>query len=398
MRPSATAGLNPGGNLQMKRLVVLAAMLSVLSIFASAQNARKPNPTPTPPSFKNDVDPGDAKSSAVKPKSINKGDEEVIKVDTDLVTTPVSVLDREGRFIAGLKKRDFKLLENDVPQTITYFQSEEQPFTVVLMIDTSPSTRYKIDDIHWAAVSFLNQLRPQDKVMVVSFDQRVRLWTPEPTSDRKELYTAIYKTNFGSGTSLYEAVACVAALEQMKVTGRKAMVMFTDGVDTTSRMASFQSTIEQAEEIDALIYPIRYDTRDKAASSGSGSAPTAIDLSKLMRDTGGVAIPQSVLVQAGRGQSSNEYEKGQKYLQTLADNSGGRMFEADTTTNLDTAFAGIAEELRRQYSIGYYPESPGEPGDRKSIRIQVPTHPGVVVRAKRNYVVKRARTSEPSVN
>jgi VWFA-related protein len=392
------AGHYPGGKLQMKRLLVLAALLSVLSIFVSAQNTRRPSPTPTPPSFRNDVDAGDAKPSAVKSKSINKGDEEVIKVDTDLVTTPVSVLDREGRFIAGLKKRDFKLLENDVPQTITYFQSEEQPFTVVLMIDTSPSTRYKIDDIHWAAVSFLNQLRPQDKVMVVSFDQRVRLWTPEPTSDRKELYTAIYKTNFGSGTSLYEAVACVAALEQMKATGRKAMVMFTDGVDTTSRMASFQSTIEQAEEIDALIYPIRYDTRDKAASSGSGSAPTAIDLSKLMRDTGGVAIPQSVLVQAGRGQSSNEYEKGQKYLQTLADNSGGRMFEADTTTNLDTAFAGIAEELRRQYSIGYYPESPGEPGDRKSIRIQVLAHPGVVVRAKRNYVVKRARGNEPSMN
>jgi hypothetical protein len=117
-----------------------------------------------------------------------------------------------------------------------------------------------------------------------------------------------------------------------------------------------------------------------------------------MRDTGGVAIPQSVLVQTGRGQSSNEYEKGQKYLQTLADNSGGRMFEADTTTNLDTAFAGIAEELRRQYSIGYYPESPGEPGDRKSIKIQILAHPGVVVRAKRNYVVKRARGNEPSMN
>ena len=356
---------------------------------------------PTPPTAKTQPDQPveKASTSADKAKSTAaKDDDDVIKVDTDLVTTPVSVLDRQGRFIPGLKKRDFKLMENDVPQSITYFQSEEQPFTVVLMIDTSPSTRYKIDDIHWAAVTFLNQLRPEDKVLVVSFDQRVRLWTPEPTSDRKELYTAIYKTNFGSGTSLYEAVACVADLEQMKRTGRKAMVIFTDGVDTTSRMATFQSTIEQTEEIDALIYPIRYDTRDKMASSSSNSAPTAIDLTKLMRDTGGVVIPPNILAQVGRGGSSGEYEKGQKYLQTLADNSGGRMFEADTSTNLETAFAGIAEELRRQYSIGYYPESPGEPGDRRSIKIQVPTHPGVVVRAKRNYVVKRLRTGDPSMN
>jgi VWFA-related protein len=318
----------------------------------------------------------------------------VIKVDTDLVTTPVSVLDRQGRFIGGLRKKDFKIFENDVPQAITYFQSEEQPFTVVLMIDTSPSTRYKIDDIHWAAIQFLNQLRPNDKVMVVSFDQRVRLWTPEPTSDKKELYTAIYKTNFGSGTSLYEAEA-VAQLDQMKTTGgRKAMVIFTDGVDTTSRMASYQSTIDTAEEIDALIYPIRYDTQDR----NNGGAPAAIDLSKLMRDAGGVSIPQGMILQTGRGQSKAEYDRGLKYLQTLADNSGGRLFEADTTTNLDTAFAGIAEELRRQYSIGYYPDKTGEPGERRSIKIEVLAHPNVVVRAKRNYVVQRVRSAAPSSN
>src|SRR5688500_11486690 len=93
--------------------------------------------------------------------------DEVIKVTTDLVTTPVSVLDRNGRFIAGLKQKDFKIFENGVPQKITLFQSEEQPFTVVLLIDISPSTKYKMDEIHFAAVTFVNQLRAMDKVMVV---------------------------------------------------------------------------------------------------------------------------------------------------------------------------------------------------------------------------------------
>jgi len=375
----------------MIRAFTLSLFLSAFAVFAPAQNdPSKTQPAATPPVLKGDQT---SPSSADRPKSTSKDDDEVIKVDTALVTTPVSVLDRQGRFIGGLRKRDFKIFENDVAQPITYFQSEEQPFTVVLMIDTSPSTRYKIDDIHWAAIQFLNQLRPNDKVMVVSFDQRVRLWTPEPTADRKELYTAIYKTNFGSGTSLYEAVAAVSELEQMKATGRKAMVIFTDGVDTTSRMASYQSTIDSTEEIDALIYPIRYDTSDR---NGGGGAPTAIDLSKIMRDNGGVSIPQGMILQTGRGQSRGEYDKGLKYLQALADNSGGRLFEADTTTNLDTAFAGIAEELRRQYSIGYYPEKTGEPGERRSIKIEVLAHPGVVVRAKRNYVVQRGRTGVPT--
>jgi VWFA-related protein len=182
----------------------------------------------------------------------------------------------------------------------------------------------------------------------------------------------------------------------MKATGRKAMVLFTDGVDTTSRMASLQSTIEQTEEIDALIYPIRYDTQERGRANGPSSAPAAIDLTKIMRDNGGVMIPPSAVIMAGRGGSSAEYVRGQKYLQTLADNSGGRMFEADSTTNLDSAFAGIAEELRRQYSIGYYPDNSGQPGERRSIKIQIIAHPGVVVRAKRNYVVKRNRTTTES--
>jgi len=371
----------------MRAFSVLFFIFAVV-VFTAAQSV----PNGRPPVLKGDQNPSTNKTDSSKS---TKDDDEVIKVDTDLVTTPVSVLDRQGRFIGGLRKKDFKIFENDVAQPITYFQSEEQPFTVVLMMDTSPSTRYKIDDIHWAAIQFLNQLRPNDKVMVVSFDQRVRLWTPEPTSDRKELYTAIYKTNFGSGTSLYEAVAAVAQLDQMKATGRKAMVLFTDGVDTTSRMASYQSTIDTAEEIDALIYPVRYDTMDH--NGGGGNAPAAIDLSKLLRDNGS-NLPQGMIVQTGRGQSKAEYDRGLKYLQTLADNSGGRLFEADTTTNLDTAFAGIAEELRRQYSIGYYPDKSGEPGERRSIRIEVPLHPNVVVRAKRYYVVQRNRTGVPSSN
>ncbi len=309
-------------------------------------------------------------------------EDEVVRVETNLVTTPVSVLDRNGRFIAGLTKKDFRIFENGVAQKITYFQSSEQPFTVVLMIDTSPSTRYKIDEIHYAAVTFVNQLRPTDKVMVVAFDGRMRILT-EPTVEKSTIFAAIYKAQFGSGTSLYDAVDYITSLDLIKALGRKAVVLFTDGVDTTSRQASFESTVAAVEEVDALFYPIRFDTQQSNNANANA----------IMQNYG-IQLPTGVVVQLNRGQSAAEYEKGKTYLEMLATNSGGRMFEADTTTNLETAFAGVAEELRRQYSIGYYANEDGKPGDRKKIKIEVARPPKAVVRAKTNYVVKE-RPDDP---
>jgi VWFA-related protein len=321
------------------------------------------------------VPPPSPAERAAEKAAAEKEANEIVRVETNLVTTPVSVLDRNGRFIAGLKKRDFKIFENGVPQAITYFQSSEQPFTVVLMIDTSPSTRYHIDDIHYAAVTFVNQLRPADRVMVVAFDSRLKILS-EPTTEKQKMFAAIYKAQFGSGTSLYDAVDYITDLELINVPGRKAVVMFTDGVDTTSGRASYESTVAAVEEVDALFYPIRYDTQRRGDSNN-------------VAGMFGVQLPPGVMVQLGRGQSPAEYATGKTYLEALAANSGGRIFEADTLTNLEASFAGVAEELRRQYSVGYYASEEGQPGDRKRIKIQVSRPPRAVIRAKTTYVVKQ---------
>ena len=386
----------------MFRLALCLFLLCTLSLAALAQTKRPARSGRAKPALKDDSrsdvppPPPALKDNSVKPtqgstpdkKKVANSEDDVVMVDTDLVTTPVSVLDRNGRFIPGLRKKDFKIFENGIQQKITYFQSEEKPFTVILMIDASPSTRYKMDDIHFAAVTFLNQLRPDDKVMVVAFDSRVRLFTPEPTSDRKELFAAIYKAQFGSGTSLYDAVEAVVSLDQLKIPGRKAVVMFTDGVDTTSRYANLESTLEEVEETDALIYPIRYDTQASMANGGSGGSGP-IDLTAML---GGNA-PRGMII-AGRGQSSGEYERGRKYLQGLADNSGGRLFEADTIENLEASFSGVAEELRRQYSVGYYPDGTGQPGERRKVKIEIVAKPNAIVRAKSTYVIRRERSTE----
>ena len=98
------------------------------------------------------------------------GEDEVVRVNAALVTVPVSVLDRDGRFIGGLGKEDFRVYEDGVEQQVAYFAPVEQPFTVALVIDTSGSTRFKLEDIQDAAIAFLDQLRPADRVVVVAFD------------------------------------------------------------------------------------------------------------------------------------------------------------------------------------------------------------------------------------
>ncbi len=390
-----------GVHAAMKRFAFLLICLGTLSLTAIPQTNRQTRPrvapTPTPQILdpqqdrvpQNDGPPvlqGGRRTPAPKANTGADEDDEIVKIETNLVTMPVSVLDRDGRFVSGLTQRDFQIVENGKVQKIDYFQSVEQPFTVALMIDVSPSTKFSIDQIQDAAISFIEQLRPGDKVMVIEFDDSVRILS-RPTNNRNQLRNAIRQVQMGEGTGLYEAVDQVVTREFANIEGRKAIVLFTDGVDTTSRRASYQSTLVDAEETNVLIYPIRYNTQSQYAGQGGWGNGSQ---HRRQSDWGNIAgiilggkFPTN---QSPAGTTSEEYARGNQYLEGLARNSGGRKFEADTTANLDAAFAGIAEELRRQYSLGYYPDTPGQIGERRSIRIRV-TRPNLVVRAKTSYIV-----------
>ena len=226
--------------------------------------------------------------------------------------------------------------------------------------------------------------------MVMSFDEEVHVLSP-PTNDRFQLRRAIQTSQFGDGTSLYEAVDQALNRELKRVTGRKAIVLFTDGVDTTSRSASLDGTLRDVEETDSLIYPIRYNTeRDGWGGGGWGGGTypnprrTGGGGSRILDDIIAGIMGGSIRTMP-RGGNQGDYETGRRYLENLALYSGGRKFEADTFDNLTAAFSGIAEELRRQYSLGYYPDKVGEAGERRQISIRV-NRPNVVVRAKNSYI------------
>lgn len=340
---------------------------------------KTPSPTPTP-------------------ESSTDGEDDIIRIETNIVTMPVSVLDRDGRFISGLDKRDFQIFEDGVRQQIGYFESVETPFTVVLMLDVSPSTRFKIEEIQDAAMQFIDELRENDRVMVVSFDEKVHILC-QPTNNRSTLYNAVHQTKFGGGTSLYDSIDNVIANQLRRIDGRKAVVLFTDGVDTTSKRSNYQISLRNAEETEALFYPIRYDTIADMNGGSGGGYPRGGGTSNVNIGTilgillgGGVQSPRSGGGNPGgrSGSSNSEYETGRRYLEELANASGGRSFEAGY--DLYGAFTGIAEELRRQYFVGYYPEKSGQPGDRRQIRIRV-MRPNLVVRAKTSYIVGAGTSS-----
>jgi VWFA-related protein len=393
----------------MKRTLTLALTLAAAAASAFAQGGTTARPrvatTPTPPVLdqgtgqtpqggppvlrgSNSRPP--AQPNATPTPSIDDPNE-VIKVETNLVTMPVSVLDRDGRFISGLQQRDFKIFENGVEQKLDYFQSVEQPFTVVMLIDVSPSTQFRIEEIQNAAIAFLDQLRPADRVMVISFDERVHVLSPA-TNNRNMLRNAIRQTAFGDGTSLYDAVDYALNNALNSIQGRKAVVLFTDGVDTTSGRSSMDGTLRDTEESDALFYTIRYDTSRDMSGGWGGGGRGGNRGSVGMADILGAIIFGGNIGGGGggwgrpAGTSNQDYARGKTYLEGLAQNSGGREFEANSMYNIQAAFSGIAEELRRQYSVGYYPDKVGTVGERRQIKIRV-MRPNVVVRAKNSYIV-----------
>ncbi len=328
------------------------------------------------------------------PEEVDAGD--IIRVNTTLVTIPVSVMDRDGRYIPNLLKDDFRIWEDGVEQEVAFFQSVDKPFSVVLMLDTSPSTQFRLEDIQDAAISFVNQLRPDDKVMVVSFNDDIRVLC-DLTTDRNKLQRAILRAHTDDGTRLYDAVDMVMNQQLSHIQGRKAIVLFTDGVDTTSKRADYQSNVMDAQELDALIYPVQYDTSADMNAGGNYPAPQIDIFGTILggifgggrmgrRGGGGYPGPRS------RGTSRGDYELANQYLQELANTTGGREYRADSLQNMSYAFGNVAEELRRQYSIGYYPKRPPQAGQRRQIKVRA-RQPNLAVRARDSYVFNPSGTA-----
>jgi hypothetical protein len=264
---------------RLKNILVLLLAL-ILFAPATAQSRRQPQKSPPPPK------PATVqqKEPTPEPTPPPEQDVETLKTDTDLVTVPVIASSRNGKYIADLTKEEFKLSEDGVPQEIAFLATVNAPFHVVLLLDTSASTKEKLPMIQRAAVTFVEQLNTTDKVKVISFDDKVRDWN-DFTSDKALLRSVISKTTSGEGTKVYDAFE--RGLNSLRpVTGRRAIVIFTDGVDWHSDSATFEGTLKNLDELGVIVYPIRFDTR----------AETERLLREQDAQTNGVGLPTSDVI------------------------------------------------------------------------------------------------------
>lgn len=297
---------------------------------------------------------------------------ETLRIETKLVSVPVIVSDRAGHYIPGLQVHNFKLYDNDVEQKISFFDAAEEPLNVVLLLDTSRSTRGVLGDIRNAARDFLKALRPKDRAMIIRFDKDIEQLSPL-TSDRKVLETAIKRTAVSQyfGTLLNDAVLETSRTILQQVSGRKAIILLTDGEDGGSQVGA-KELLAYESEGDALIYPIYYES-----FQGTGGRGFLTRLSGIF---------------AGSDQKTPQQQEraaaAAAFLTKLSEVTGGRFF-GGKGTNLQNSFDLVARELRYQYRLGFYPPDVAQDGSLRTLRVRV-DRPDVAVRSRRQYRTKAA--------
>lgn len=363
--------------IKLPLFVFLSVCLLPSTLYAqSGRKTAEPKPTKTEPAKTEDN--GGITESKINPSGETvEGD--VIRFDTSLVTVPVTVMDRNGRYVPLLHREQFQIFENGAEQKIAYFATTDSPFSVVLVIDTSGSTQFRLEDIQKAASDFVDKLKPSDSVMVMSFDDRIQVHC-KATTDRDVIYRAIRSTRTGGGTRLYDAVDDILKKQLATIPGRKAVVLFTDGVDTTSHRASYDSTIRLAEESDAPIYAVDYDTSGSNTIGFPTPGGRRGGIFGLPFPTPG--IPGST---GPVGSNPGDYRRAVRYLHALSDTTAGRFYSGDSMFGISQAFTWIAEELGRQYSLGYYPATAGKDGERRQIKVKV-TEADLVVKSRDSYI------------
>ncbi len=291
------------------------------------------------------------------------GDDEVIKVETSLVSLPITVFDRNGRYISDLKRENFKVIEDGAEQEVEYFAPVDTPVTVLLLLDCSGSMGENLSSMVQAAGSFMSRLKAEDTVGILTFARDTEEALPLTKLKNFPKNIQIHQRSRVK-TRVYNAVD-IALRKLENVKGRKAIILFSDGVSEEPETLG-KKNMADAEEQEALIYTVRFS---ESAASSQKSGP--------MRSFFSSEKP-----------TDDKERKVAAYMTGLAYKTGGRSFRIEAITDLQKTFGDIASELRRQYTIGYYSNKPGPGGQHRDIKVQV-NIPGAAVRTRNAVALHR---------
>jgi Ca-activated chloride channel family protein len=267
---------------------------------------------------------------------------------TQVVSLFATVTDAQNRLVPDLTQDDFQVLDNDKPQQLVVFRSETQPITVVVMLDTSASMTGSISLLKAAAEQFIMRLLPEDKGAVGAFNDKIEL-SAGFSSDRDQLVTEVRDLDFGNGTRLYDGIA--EGLNQLQgVEGRRVVLVFTDGDDTSSRIGR-GNVLDRARAEEVMIYAI-------------GLQSEYFDGARMVRS------------------------KPDSGLRRLADETGGGYFELKQTSDLGPTFSRVAQELHSQYVLGFEAQQLDGKVHKLTVKMK---QPGMTARARRSYVASAAQ-------
>ncbi len=265
------------------------------------------------------------------------------RLQVEAVNLGIAVTDSRGRFVSGLTQEDFQILEDGVPQQVTFFASEAAPLTILVLLDASLSMRVNLDYVKEAAVTFVDRLWEGDRAMIGEFNDRVRFST-EFTEDRRRLSTSIMALNPMGPTALYDAT--IFALDRLHIAEgeRKALLIFSDGDDSPMDFGSEAAagdTLEAARLTNASIYAIGFE---------------------------------------GNGARVNK-----RFLRRLAGETGGQALFPSRTGELVRSFEQIEQDLHAQYRIAYVSSNPEQDGEWREIEVRFPRRDDLNARTRRGY-------------
>jgi Ca-activated chloride channel family protein len=396
-------------------LVLWTAPLKGQQPTASPQQQR-PRRVATPPAGTSGTNKNSGTETGGTSQGDEVGDDDVVRVDTQLVSVPAVVSDTNGRPVANLRAENFVLYEDNAAQRISNFATTDVPFEVALLLDTSGSTREDVTLIKGAAKAFIDQLRSGDRVALAAFntskDESSKLAEVEVlsdlTSDRQALQTAVERIGASNGTPFYDSLVKIAdevfkSPPSPEMRGRRALVALTDGVDSSSN-AEYAEAKEKLERAGIACYFIQVNTEDfvedRLLSNCQSYGALMLSRTQLKRYRA-IYSPKSDARDFNDFCSMGQFERMQisRSLYTLARNqmadlakiSGGKTFEAAEIRDARAAFSQVAREIGTQYSLGYYPTNKARDGQYRKIRIVVKGVNGKpLVRAREGYYAPRS--------
>jgi VWFA-related protein len=421
---SATLKRTRGGGATRLALALLITLLGALAITGAlsviAQDKAQKRPrrvtegakpstsqTPTPPA------PRTSSPTTATGEEVDEGD--VVRVDTQLVSVPAVVTDKTGRPLSNLHANNFVLYEDGRPQQISNFATTEAPFEVALLLDTSGSTRADIALIRRAARSFIDALRPGDRVAIVAFNNSENgaesLATVDVltrlTDDREALQKALENIGASNGTPYYDALARIGEEvfrepPSIEMRGRRAVVALTDGVDSASD-ADYAEARAHLQRIGVACYFIQVNTEDfvedRLLRDCQEFGTLRLSRRQLQRYRR-IFIPRAdasnyeefcKMGQFERMQISRSlYDLARREMNDLAHALGGKTFPTRDLRDARAAFAQVAAEIGTQYSLGYYSTNKTRDGRFRAIRVEVRSAPGTQVRAREGYYAPKS--------